>query len=80
MSGKAYWSPTINLDKSRGLRNLEGARHVRAGGRTCSTLLTGIWICSDFLESWVQRSFFDVALNQLTQCIPLDSTELLRHK
>jgi hypothetical protein len=61
MSGKAYWNPTMDPDRSGGLRNLEELGHVWTRGRTYPTLLTGIrlgnWICSDFLESWVQRSF-----------------------
>jgi hypothetical protein len=51
-----------------------GARHVQKTSLE-SGLQTGyVW---HFWEFWLENSFQCFALHQLTQCIPLDSTELL---
>jgi hypothetical protein len=61
-----------------------GPGHVWAGARTCPEKLSGIRsenrYVSHFWEFWLEDSFRCFALHQLTQCIPLDSTELLGHK
>jgi hypothetical protein len=84
MSNFAYWNPATDPDKFRGLRNFKWPKHVRVGGQICLVLLTrtrlGDRICPVFLGSWFKRYFWRYALHQLTQCIPLDSTELLGHK
>jgi hypothetical protein len=84
MSGIAYWNPTTDLNKSGGLENLEWPGHVRAGGRTCSKMVTGTRsgdrICPVFSDKLECKVFSTIALHQLTQYIPIDSTELMGHK
>jgi hypothetical protein len=61
MFGRSYWNPAMNPGKSGELRKARLSEHVRAGGRTCPVLVTGIRqgnrICPDFLESLVQKRF-----------------------
>jgi hypothetical protein len=63
MSNKFYWNPALNPDKSGELRKIGWLGHVWAEGQTCPVLIIGIRlgnrICPNFLESLVQRSFFD---------------------
>jgi hypothetical protein len=63
LSGKSYWNPAWNLDKTDLDEDKERTRHVWAGGQTCPANASRIrleeWICPDFLESWFGRYFFD---------------------
>jgi hypothetical protein len=54
-----------------------GAGHVQKTSLE-SNLQTGY--VRHFYEFWLKDSFRCFALHQHTQCIPLDSTELLGHK
>jgi hypothetical protein len=40
MFGNTYWNPTMDPNKSRGLRNSEWPRYVRVGGWICPTKLS----------------------------------------
>jgi hypothetical protein len=80
MSRKHYWNPVMDSDKSGELRGSGWPEYVRVGGRTCSVLITGIWlgnrICPDFMVSWSVRSFSMIYTSPTNSMHPQGSSRL----
>jgi hypothetical protein len=81
ISGKTLWNPTKGSDKSWDLEILWGpdissqrAGHVRQKPLEFSQLG---WTSPEKIGKLVWIGFYNFALHQLTQWVPLDSTELL---